>query len=71
MGIQFGDIDANQILENEFRINVLERIFDKLLQKNQFKIEGLTQEEVESIRSNVAESLKEKYPNAGIEYKRK
>jgi len=31
MGIKFGEIDATQILDNEFKIMVLERIVDKLL----------------------------------------
>lgn len=64
------NIDPKQIVENEFRIGTLERILDKIISKNQFKIEGLTQEEIENIRQNVANDLNQKYPGAGLEYKR-
>ena len=30
MGVKFGEIDANQILENEFRINVLEKMISEI-----------------------------------------
>lgn len=69
MGIKLGEIDSGQILDNEFRINVLEIVLDKILQKNP-NIIGLTQNELEDIRVSVANNLKRKYPKAGIEYKR-
>lgn len=31
MGIKFGEIDASQVLENEYRIQILERIIEKIL----------------------------------------
>ena len=34
MGIKFGEIDAGQILNNEFRIGVLEGILEWILNKN-------------------------------------
>lgn len=69
MGAKFGEIDISQILDNEFRIGVLENIIDLLIRKNPNLI-GFTQPEVESIREQVATTLKRKYPNSGIEYKK-
>jgi len=69
MGVKFGEIDSAQILDNEFRIIVLESALDKLTRKNP-KFVGLTQDEIENIRENAAEALKKKYPKSGIEYKR-
>ncbi len=69
MGAKFGEIDISQILENEFRIGVLETVFDLLMQKNP-TLTGITQQEIEGIREQVANKLKHKYPNSGIEYKK-
>ncbi len=69
MGAKFGDIDINQILDNEFRIGVLEKVLDTITLKNQNLI-GVTQVEIEEIRLTVANGLKQKYPNSGIEYKK-
>jgi len=71
MGIKFGEIDASQILENEFKIGVLERALDKLIQKNGTDIAGITTQEMEEIRETVTNILKTKYPKSGIEYKRR
>ena len=67
MGIKFGEIDANQILENEFRIGTLERIFDWLLSNN-VSIKKPSQQDILTIRQDVVEKLKKKYPNSGIEF---
>ncbi|WP_417799505.1 hypothetical protein [Tenacibaculum sp.] len=69
MGAKFGDIEISQILDNEFRISVLENALDILTRKNPDFI-GLTQAEIEEIRENAAETLRKKYPNSGIEYKK-
>ena len=69
MGVKFGDIDANQILDNEFRIGVLEKVLDTITRKNS-NLTGVTQAEIEDIRATVANGLKQKYPNSGIEYKK-
>lgn len=63
MGIKFGEIDAGQILDNEFRLLVLERIVDRLLQATPAAAIGL---DINSIRKDVVEVLKKKYPNSGI-----
>ncbi len=64
MGIKFGEIDATQILDNEFKIMVLERIVDKLL----LATPGVAIS-IESIRKEVVAQIQKKYPNSGIEYK--
>lgn len=69
MGAKFGEIDISQILDNEFRIGVLENVIDLLIRKNP-TLRGFTQQEIEGIREQVANNLKRKYPNSGIEYKK-
>jgi len=66
MGIKFGEIDSSQILDNEFRILVLERVVDHLLKSNPDVASGL---DINRIRQDVVEVLKKKYPNSGIELK--
>ncbi len=68
MGIKFGEIDANQILENEFRINVLERTLDWIISQNGLRVSP-SEEVVLQIKRDVVKLLKEKYPNSGIELK--
>jgi hypothetical protein len=65
MGVKFGEIDASQILENEFRINVLEAILDRLIQRNPLAFH-ISPQEIEQIRQNVVTKLQRKYPNSGI-----
>jgi hypothetical protein len=66
--IKFGEIDANQILENEFRINVLERIISEVFLRNADRLALPNPEEVENIRREVVNQLRLKYPNSGITY---
>lgn len=70
MGVKFGEIDSGQILENEFRIGVLERIIEVLANNNPSLLKP-TQPQVDEIRMAVAETLKKKYPNSGISLKNK
>jgi hypothetical protein len=71
MGIKIGDIDiANQIIDNDFRIGVLEKILEKLLNSNKNLVLP-TQTEIEEFRVKTATELKVKYPNSGIEYTKK
>ncbi|WP_396179647.1 hypothetical protein [Flavobacterium sp.] len=71
MGIKIGDIDiANQIIDNDFRIGVLEKILEKLLNSNKNLVLP-TQMEIEDFREKTATELKAKYPNSGIEYTKK
>jgi len=65
MGIKFGEIDASQILDNEFRIGVLERLLEFIVNNNP-DLTKPTQEQINEIRNTVAGDLKKKYPNSGI-----
>lgn len=68
MGIKFGELDVNQILENEFRIGVLERLIDWLISRNA-TLTGPSAADLASMRRETVEDLKRKYPNSGISYK--
>ncbi|WP_370425273.1 hypothetical protein [Tenacibaculum dicentrarchi] len=68
MGIKFGEIDASQILDNEFRLGVLERLLEGMLNANP-NLKKPTTEELQNIRKQVIDELKKKYPNSGIEFK--
>ncbi len=64
MGIKFGEIDANQILENEYRIGVLELLVERIASGKK-----VSNDDLKEIRAQVVLRLKEKYPNSGIELK--
>ncbi len=65
LGVKFGEIDSSQILENEFRIMVLERTLDHMIQTNPMLAKDLN---IDKIRNDVVENLQKKYPNSGIKY---
>jgi hypothetical protein len=70
MGIQIGEVDvASQILDNEYRIMVLERVVDRLIQR--FPVIGgpISPTEMDEIRRSVVKLLQQKYPNSGITLK--
>ena len=67
MGIKFGEIDANQILENEYRIGVLEGIVDWILTNNSAFVQQLTPEVMTQIRQTVVRRMQQKYPKSSIE----
>ena len=70
MGIKIGDIDiANQTLENEFRLGVIERLLEMVLNSNP-NLKKPTQKELGLIRQEVVQQLQKKYPNSGIEFKK-
>jgi len=67
MGVKFGEIDANQILVNEYRIQVLEGIVQWILTNNNAFVKDLTDHEMREIRQKALRRLQEKYPKSGIE----
>jgi len=67
MGIKFGEIDANQILQNEFRIGVLEKLLEWTLNNSPMTRPSL--KEIKEIKKSVIMQLQQKYPKSGIEYK--
>lgn len=64
MGIKFGEIDATQILENEYRIGILEQIVYIIVQRAPGA--APTREEMANITTMVVKRMQEKYPNSGI-----
>ena len=68
MGIKFGEIDAGQILDNEFRVGVLERLLDWLLKENP-QLRRPSPDDVRRLRREAVEVLQKKYPKSGISYK--
>ena len=69
MGVKFGEIDAIQILQNEYRIMVLEKLLEEIMRRNP-QLNKPTQDEVNRIREQVVEQLKQKYPKSGVELRR-
>ena len=68
MGVKFGEIDSSQILLNEYRIGILERLLEFVLNNN-FSIVKPTQDDLKNIKRSVVDKLKEKYPESGIKLK--
>lgn len=66
MSLKFGEIDAGQILENEYRVEVLEQVIDWLLQNTTTKT-SLTSSQIYDFRKKAIERLQKKYPKSGIE----
>jgi fructose-1-phosphate kinase PfkB-like protein len=70
MGIKIGDIDiAQQTLDNEFRLGVLEKLLEQIVNKNP-NLAKPDQNQLNQIRKEVIEKLQVKYPNSGIEFKK-
>jgi len=67
MGVKFGEIDASQILENEYRIGVLEGIVNWILTNNTAFVGQLSEGQLDVIRDDVVARLQKKYPNSGIQ----
>ena len=71
MGIKIGEVDvASQIVENEYRIAVLERVVDFLLSRaTTLTGPALSPQDLNRIRKEVVAQLQKKYPNSGITLK--
>jgi len=65
MGIKFGEIDSAQIIENEYRIGVLEHILEYLANNNSSLVKP-SESDIRSMREKVVEKLAKKYPGSGI-----
>jgi len=65
MGISVGGIDiTDSIINNEFRLTVLEQVVDRLLR---IAPPGtLTAQDMENIRNEAITIMQKKYPAAGI-----
>ena len=64
MGINIGGIDLlDTVLQNEFRLLVLEAVIDILIKRSGYPIPD---EDMRNIRKHALKTLQTKYPNAGI-----
>lgn len=69
MGLQIGEIDImNQTLDNEFKILILERLIEFIINNNN-SLNKPTQQQIQNIRNEVLQQLQLKYPKSGIEIK--
>lgn len=68
MGIKIGEVDVvSQIIENEFRVSVLERLVELLLGRiSTMGGSPISPQDLAQVRHEVVEHLKKKYPNSGI-----
>jgi len=65
MGLKFGDVEIEQIIENELKITVLECLFGWLLKTNP-NINPPPERVVEEISRSTLKELQEKYPNSRL-----
>ncbi len=65
MGIQFGEVNSVQIIDNEFRskfsLKIIEWIINRLPPDQR-----PTQQILEQLRQEVLQELQEKYPKSGL-----
>jgi hypothetical protein len=66
MGIKFGEIDATQILDNEYRSRLALALLEWLVRNNP-GIVGITDEVFKDLQKKVIKDLQKKYPNSGIQ----
>jgi hypothetical protein len=67
MVVKLGDLDiTKQIVENEYRIGVLEAILEWIVNRHFSSFPPITQEVMQGIREKVIEDLKNRYPNVNI-----
>lgn len=68
MGIKFGEIRSEQILENEFRIGVLEGLLEWIINNNE-TLNKPAIDDIRTIKGEKVATLKLKYPKSKIELK--
>jgi hypothetical protein len=66
MSLKFGDVDIGQIIENEFKIAVLERMVEWILDANIGQMKLPPKQVIQEIQQNVLKVLEQKYPNSGL-----
>lgn len=67
MAFRVGGIDIDkQSLENEFLTRLIDKYLEWIIKAN--KLKEPTEEQIKKMREKVLEDLKEKYPDAGIEF---
>ena len=69
MGLKFGGLDIGQIIENDFRISVLEHLLEWILKTNKEQIIPPSKQEIDEIRQKVFKDLQERYPNSKLSMK--
>jgi hypothetical protein len=69
MGLKLGGIDIGQIIENDFRISVLEHLLEWILKTNEGQIIPPSKQVVDEIRQKVFKDLQKRYPKSGLSMK--
>ena len=69
MGLKFGGLDIGQMIENDFRISVLEHLLESILRTNEGRIIPPSKREIDEIRQKVFKDLQERYPNSKLSMK--
>ncbi|MCH7971224.1 MAG: hypothetical protein IH960_09325 [Chloroflexi bacterium] len=65
MNPTFGKIDATQIIENEFRIGIVEGILEWMVENNP-DVVGPDPQTLNEIKRTVFDELAAKYPDSGL-----
>ncbi|MBI4480751.1 MAG: hypothetical protein HY651_12080 [Acidobacteria bacterium] len=66
MGVSIGAINVvNQAVETEFRLGVIERVVDILVERTRAQI---LPEELGAIRVDILANLQQKYPGLGLKF---
>ncbi len=70
MSLKIGDVEvAPKILENEFRLALLEKTLDYIIKSNNGRLMVPSLFQTEMWRKEVVAEMKRKYPNMGLELK--
>ncbi len=65
MAIKIDNVDMiSQIIENEFKIKVLEKLVDSILSANP---NILSEEEIKALKTKTLKDMQEKYPASSLE----
>ncbi len=65
-GLKVGEIDiGDQVLDNEYKIKLLFKLLQKIIEKNP-TLQNVTQQEFETIKKNVEKELQDKYPKSDV-----